>query len=148
MSEMGSHDPFEHLKHKLWPKEGPRVKFDSWPLKVRNRPNFLAFRWHATYRWKNFNEGYNFALDLISIRGLHTKLWAPKVAGVLSLGILGLPLGSLETKYHLDVGLMERLIVYYKGEGGGFPKVWAVVSLVSSNLPVAYLHTKSVPAMH
>ncbi len=26
MFEMGSHDPFGHLKHKLWPKEGPRVK--------------------------------------------------------------------------------------------------------------------------
>jgi len=26
MSEMGSHDPFGHLKHKLWPKEGPGVK--------------------------------------------------------------------------------------------------------------------------
>jgi hypothetical protein len=21
MSKMGSHDPFEHFKHKLWPKE-------------------------------------------------------------------------------------------------------------------------------
>jgi len=26
MSEMGLHDPFGHLKHKLWPKEGPGVK--------------------------------------------------------------------------------------------------------------------------
>jgi hypothetical protein len=26
MSEMGLHDPFEHLKHKLWPKERPGVK--------------------------------------------------------------------------------------------------------------------------
>jgi hypothetical protein len=26
MSKMGSHDPFEHLKHKLWPKEGLGVK--------------------------------------------------------------------------------------------------------------------------
>jgi len=26
MSKMGSHDPFGHLKHKLWPKERPRVK--------------------------------------------------------------------------------------------------------------------------
>ncbi len=26
MSKMGSHDPFGDLKHKLWPKEGPRVK--------------------------------------------------------------------------------------------------------------------------
>jgi hypothetical protein len=26
MSKMGSHDPFGHFKHKLWPKEGPKVK--------------------------------------------------------------------------------------------------------------------------
>ncbi len=26
MFEMGLHDPFEHLKHKLWSKEGPGVK--------------------------------------------------------------------------------------------------------------------------
>ncbi len=26
MSKMGSHDPFEHLKHKLWPKEKLGVK--------------------------------------------------------------------------------------------------------------------------
>jgi hypothetical protein len=26
MSKMGSHDPVGHLKHKLWPKEGTRVK--------------------------------------------------------------------------------------------------------------------------
>ncbi len=52
---------------------------------------------------------------------------------VPTLVILGLPLGSPETKSHLDVGLMERHRVYYKGEGGGFPQVRAVVSLVSPN---------------
>jgi hypothetical protein len=26
MYKMGSHDPFRHLKHKLWPKESPKVK--------------------------------------------------------------------------------------------------------------------------
>jgi hypothetical protein len=26
MSEMGSHDPFGHLKHKLWSKERPEIK--------------------------------------------------------------------------------------------------------------------------
>ncbi len=26
MSKMGSHDPFEYLQHKLWPKEGQGVK--------------------------------------------------------------------------------------------------------------------------
>jgi len=42
--------------------------------------------------------------------------------GVPTLRISGLPLGSPGTKTHLDVRLMERHRVYYKGEGGGFPK--------------------------
>jgi hypothetical protein len=58
---------------------GSNWQFDSRPLKVRNRPNLLACRWHATYRWKDLDEGYNFALDCISIRGMHEKLWAPKL---------------------------------------------------------------------
>jgi len=110
-------------------------QFDSRSLKVKNRPNFLVCRWRATYRWKVLDEGYNFALDLISIRGLHTKLWAPKVVRIPTVGISWLPLGSRGTKYHLDVGLMERHKVYYKKEGGGFPQVWAVVSLMSPNCP-------------
>jgi hypothetical protein len=52
------------------------------------------------------------------------------------------------TKCHLDVGLVERHRVYYKGEGGGFPQVWAVMSLVSPNLPVIRSSTKSVQIMH
>ncbi len=38
--------------------------------------------------------------------------------------ISGLAIGSLGTKCHLDVGLVERHIVYYKVkvEGGGSPK--------------------------
>jgi len=42
--------------------------------------------------------------------------------GVPTLGISGFPLGSPGRKNHLDVGLMEKHKVYYKGEGGGFPK--------------------------
>ncbi len=89
-----------------------------------------------------------FALDFIAIGDLHTKLWGTKVARIPTLAISRLPLGSPRTKSHLDVGLMERHRVYYKGEGGGFPQVRAMVSLVSSNLPVAYPSTKSVSTMH
>jgi len=122
--------------------------FDSRPLKVRNRPDFLACRWRATYYWKALDEGYNFALDLISIEGLHTKLWGPKVTGVPTLGISRLPFGSPGTKCHLDVGLVKRHRVYYKGEGGGFPQVQTMVSFVSPNLLVIHPSTKSVPTMH
>jgi len=144
MSKMSSHDQFGHLKHKLWPKEGLEVKLTIWfpTTKSQKSPNFLACRWCATYLWKTLDEVYNFTSDLISIRGLHTKLWAPKVVGVLTLGILGLPLGSPGTKWHLGAGLMAKHKVYYKGEGGGFPKVWAVVSFVSLCLHVVRPCTK------
>jgi hypothetical protein len=76
MIKMGSHDPFEHLKHKLWPNERSESnwQFESQPLKVRNLPNFLMCRWLATYHWKVFDQGYNFASNFIPIKGLHTKL--------------------------------------------------------------------------
>jgi len=57
------------------------------------------------------------------------KVMGPKVAEVPTLVISRF--GSFETKCHFDVGLMEKHKVYYKGEGGGFPQVWAVVNLVS-----------------
>jgi len=44
------------------------------------------------------DEGYNFAIDLPSIRGLQKKLWASKVAKVLNLGISGLSFRSPKTK--------------------------------------------------
>ncbi len=56
--------------------------------------------------------------------------------------------GSPGTKCHLDVGLVERQKVYYKGEGGGFPQVRAVVSLVNPSLPMALPSTKSALTMH
>ncbi len=55
---------------------------------------------------------------------------------------------SPKTKCHLDVGLMKKHIVYYKGEGGGFPQVQAVISLVSLNLPMIRSNIKSAPTMH
>ncbi len=110
-------------------------QFDSQPLKVGNRPDFLACRQRATYRWKALEEGYNFALDLIAIRIFHRKLCAFKVVEVPVVAISGLSLGSPETKSHLDVAPVERRRVYYKGEGGGFPQVWAMVSLVCPSCP-------------
>ncbi len=52
------------------------------------------------------------------------KLWESRLAWFWDShsGILG-------EKSHLDVGPVERSRVYYKGEGGGFPQVQAVVSL-------------------
>ncbi len=51
-------------------------------------------------------------------------------------------LGVPREKSHLDVDLMERCRVYYKGEGGGFPQVRAVVSLVCPCCPWLVLTPK------
>ncbi len=123
-------------------------QFDSRPRKVENRLVFLACKWHATYHWKVVDEGYNFASNLIS-----NQRFARKVMGLQScenpnLAISGLPLGSSGTNCHLDVGPVERHRVYYKGEGGGFPQVLIVVSLMSLNLLVAHPSTKSAQTIH
>ncbi len=54
-------------------------------------------------------------------------------------------LGSPRTKSHTDVGAVERRREYYMGDGGGFPRVWAMVSLVSLELPMACPSTKGAP---
>ncbi len=83
-------------------------------------------------------------------------LWTPKVAKVSTVGIMGVPamgiprfpLGSRTTKCHLHVAPMEKRKEYYKGEGGGFPQVQAVVSLVSPRLLVARFNTQNAQTMH
>jgi len=79
-------------------------QFDSQPQKVGNCPDFLTNKWRATYRWKALDEGYNFTSGLISIEGLHTKLWGPKVTGVLTLAISGTPIWESRDKMPFRCG--------------------------------------------
>jgi hypothetical protein len=147
---MGSHDPFGHLKHKLWPKERPGIKLAVWlpTIKSQESTRFPCVQVACDMLLESCWWGLQIWLDLVSIGGLHKKLRGAKVARVPMLAISGLPFGSHETKSHLDEDLAKRCKVYYMGEGGGFPKVWAVVSLVSPRSPVALPSTKSVPTMH
>jgi hypothetical protein len=73
-------------------------QFDSQSQRVRNRFDLLACKRRATHRWKALDEGYNFSLDLITIEGLHKKLWSRKVARVPIMTISRLPFGSLGKK--------------------------------------------------
>jgi hypothetical protein len=50
--------------------------------------------------------------------------------------------GVPREKNHLDVSPVERSRVYYKGEGGGFPQIRAVVSLVCPCCPWLILAPK------
>ncbi len=49
---------------------------------------------------------------------------------------------------HLGATPVANHIKYYKGEGGGFPQVWAMVSLMNLCMHVVHLCTKSAPTMH
>jgi hypothetical protein len=126
MSKMGSHCSFGHLKHKLWPKEGPGVELlgvcqfwlpttksqestrNTWLQTTCDVP-LESFRRELQLRYKPH-------FDPRSAR---------KVMGLQSPGS---PAGR-------DFGTparesQESHKVYYKGEGDGFPQVRAVVSLV------------------
>jgi hypothetical protein len=92
-------------------------------------------RQRAAYRWKDVDESYNFSSDFIAIEHFHTKLCSSKIVEVPSVGISGLSFGSPGTKNHLDVAPVERCRVYYKGGGGGFPQVRAMVNVRSSCTP-------------
>jgi hypothetical protein len=64
------------------------------------------------------------------------------------VGFLGLPFGSLGTKSHVNVAPMESYKIYYKGEGGGFPQVRAVMNIVSPSCSLLVLAPKVLQPMH
>jgi len=148
MFKMGSHDPFEYLQHN-GQKKGQKSKcqFDFWPLKVKNHIELHACRWHATYHWKPFDKGYNFALNLTSIKGLHKKLWVFKMARILIPKILAFPTWECQEKWHLGPTPMVSHKEYYKREGDGFPQVWVVMSIVNTCMIAIHPCTKSAPTM-
>jgi hypothetical protein len=101
-----------------------------------NRPNPGVSRCSATHRWKYLDESYKFALNLIPIRGLSKELCPHKTARIQTGTILGLLLESPKIKSLSDVGAAE---------GGGFPRVQAMVSLVNLRSHVACPNTKGAP---
>ncbi len=149
MSEMGSHDPFRFFKHELWPKERPRVQLPIWlpTIKSRELPWFPCVQVACHILLESSWRGLQLCFKLHLDRRSKKKLWASKFVGVLILGISGLQLGSPGRKWHLGVGPLAKNRGYYKGEGGGFSQVWAVVSFVSSCLPMVRPCTKNAPIM-
>jgi hypothetical protein len=110
-------------------------QLDSRPLKVGNQPLPDVCSKSAIGRWKALDESYNFGLNLVPIRVRGEKLWTLKVPGVQTRTVSGLHFGSPGKKSHLDVTSARSCREYYKGEGGGFPRVRAMVSQVSPSCP-------------
>jgi hypothetical protein len=109
MSKMGLHDPFGHLKHKLWPEEGSGVKLVVWLLTSKSLESTIFTC--VQVACDMLLESSWWGLQLWFIPRLHTKLWGAKVVRVPKLVISGNP----GTKNHLDEGLVKRCKVYYMG---------------------------------
>jgi hypothetical protein len=146
MSKVGSHDPFGHLKQKFWPKEGPEVKLAIWlpTIKSQESPWIPCVQVACDIPLQRSWQGLQlYFRPHVNRRSPH-QIMGPQSCKSPNLGNFGTP----ETKCHLDVDLMERHRVYFKGEGGGFPQVWAMVSLVNPSLLVTCFSIESAPTMH
>ncbi len=118
MFKMGSHDPFGHLKHKLWPKEGSGVKLAIWLLTIKSQKS----TWFRCIQvvWNILLESSRRRLQLCFRphfnRNSTHKAMGPQSCGSSNFG-------------NLDVGLVERHIIYYKGKVVAFSKfeLWWVL---------------------
>jgi hypothetical protein len=144
MSKMGSHGPFGHLKHKLWPKERPVVKLAIWLSTTKSQESTRFTR--VQVAWDISLETSRQRLQLFFRPHLNLrsacKVMGPWSHGSPNFSNFETPTWESWTKCHLDVGLVERHRVYYKGEGDGFPQVWAVMSLVTLSCPWLVLTPK------
>jgi hypothetical protein len=147
MSKLASNWSFGHLQPKLWTKEGPGVKLAVWLPTTKSQESTFSQR-PMTVR--------DMALE--SSRGelqlwfkprpdpnSGEKLWMSKIPGVQTGTVSRLHLGSPGKKSHLDVPSTRSCREYYKGEGDGFPWVWAVVSLVCPSARDLSQHPRVFP---
>jgi hypothetical protein len=129
---MASHEPFVHLKPKLWAKEGPRVKLEVWLPTTKSQESTSS--WHSILECDMALESARQELQLwFKPRSnwiLNSGDMSSQSPGTPTWDNFGLLLGSPGKKSHLDVASAESCRVYYMGEGGGFPWVRAVVSQV------------------
>jgi hypothetical protein len=147
---MGLVDSFRYLNISYGQKKGweSNCQFHSRPLKVRNRFDLLMCRWHATYRWKALNSAITLLQTSPQLEVFTRSYCLPKSRKSQFGEFRNSQFGSCRKKWHLGASLVAKHKEYYKGEGGGFPQVWAVLSLVNLCLTVARPCTKSVPTMH
>jgi hypothetical protein len=132
MSKMASHWSFGHLQPKLWAKEGLGVKLAVWLLTTKSRESTssrhlqmecdgaLESSWGELQLWFRPHSNRRSELGVVSVQSpesptrdnFRTPPWSP---------------GKM---CHSDVAPAGSCREYYMGEGGGFPRVRAMVSLV------------------
>jgi hypothetical protein len=129
---MPSHWPFGHLQPKLWAKEGPEIKLAIWLPTTKSRESTFFRRrleeCNTTLESsrQELQLWFRTRSDLSLGRGAMAVQSSGSPAGTLS----GLHFRSPNKMCHSDVASATSRREYYMGEGGGFPRVRVVVSLV------------------
>ncbi len=129
---MASHWPFGHLQPKLWAKEGPGVKLTVWLSTTKSRESTFSRRClgECDTALKNCQRELQHWFKTRPDPSLGRGAMALQSSGSPAGTLLGLHFGSANKMCHSDVASTTSHREYYKGEGGGFPRVRAVVSLV------------------
>jgi hypothetical protein len=130
---MGSHCPFGHLKHKLWPKEGPKVKLAIWFPTTKSRES-TQFRCMQV-AWDMSLESFRWRLQLffrlhLNPRSTH-KVMGPQSRKSPNFGNFGTPTWVPGQKAIWMWAPWVGMKYTIRGEGDGFPQAQAVVSFVS-----------------
>jgi len=129
---MPSHWQFGHLQPKLWAKEGPGVKLAVWLLTTKSQKSTSSRRpiWVCDMELERSRQGLQLWFRPRRDPTLQSRVMAVQSSRTLAGTISGLHFGSPGNLCHSDVASATSSREYYMGEGGGFPRVWAVVSLV------------------
>jgi hypothetical protein len=126
---MPSHWQFGHLQLKLWAKEGPGV---IWFPTTKSRESMPSRHpiWACDMALERSRRGLQLRFKPRRDPRPQSRVMAVQSSGSLAGTISGLHFGTPGNLCHLDVGAAERRRVYYMGDGGGIPRVRAMVSLV------------------
>jgi len=128
---MGSHWPFGHLNHKLWPKEGPKIKLAIWLSTIKSRESTRFLHVQCDIPLKSFQRGLQILLQTSSQLEVCTQNYGARKSRESQ------PWRFRDS--HLGVARQKTIWMWaswrgaeytIRGEGGGFPQVRAVVSLM------------------
>jgi len=129
---MASHWQFRHLQPKLWAKEGPGIKLAVWLPTTKSQESTSAWRRleECDTALKSFRQELRHWCRTCPDSSLGRGAMAVQSSGSRAGTLSRLHFGSPNKMCHSDVASATNRREYYMGEGGGFPWVRAVVSLV------------------
>jgi hypothetical protein len=144
---MPSHWRFGHLQPKLWAKEGPGVKLTIWLPTIKSQESTFSQRpiWACNMALERSRRGLQLWFRPRHYPTLQSGVMAVQSSGSPAGTISGLHFGSPGNLCHSDVASVTSRREYYMGEGGGFPRVRVVVSLVCPSAHGKSQHPKGVP---